>query len=294
MSGIPAALIHRTIAVNSVKLHVVESGEGDVVVLLHGFPEFCYSWRHQMRALADAGLRAVAPDLRGYSESDHPAKISSYRVNELVADIAALIAELRCGPVYLVGHDWGGLIAWRLAAINPELVRKLAILNAAHPAAYRRELSRNPIQWLKSYYVLLFQLPWLPEFLVRRRNFAAIERAWRRQPTRSDAFTDEDIAQYKVALTRSGLTGPINYYRAALRFSADLFASPQSVSVPTLVIWGEPDPFMSSSVNDWLPQWVPNLVVQKIAGASHWVQNDAPEEVNKMLIDFFSGGPLGS
>jgi pimeloyl-ACP methyl ester carboxylesterase len=282
--------LHRTIAANSVKLHVVESGQGDAVVLLHGFPEFWYSWRHQLRGLSDARFRAVAPDLRGYNDSDHPAKISSYRVNRLVADVAALIAELRCGPVYLVGHDWGGLIAWRLAAIHPELVRKLAILNAAHPAAYRRELSRNPVQWLKSYYVLLFQLPWLPEFLLRRGDFAALDRAWRRQPVHSGAFTDEDIAQYKLALRRSGLTGLLNYYRAAVRFSRDLFAPPQTIRVPTLVIWGERDPFMSSSVNDVLHQWVPNLAVHKISDASHWVQNDAPDEVNKMLVDFFRDG----
>src|SRR6187551_3049797 len=125
-----AGFLHRTIAVNSIKLHVAELGEGDIVVLLHGFPEFWYSWRRQMRALADSGFRAVAPDLRGFNESDCPAKISSYRANHLVADVAGLISELNCGPVYLVGHDWGGLIAWRLAATHPELVHKLAILNA--------------------------------------------------------------------------------------------------------------------------------------------------------------------
>jgi pimeloyl-ACP methyl ester carboxylesterase len=247
-----------------------------------------------MRALADAGFRAIAPDLRGFNESDRPAKISSYRINQLVADIVGLIAELNCGPVYLVGHDWGGLIAWRLAAMHPELVHKLAILNAAHPAAYRKELSRNPIQWFKSYYVLLFQIPWLPEFLIRRGNFAAIDHAWRRQPVHANAFTEEDITQYKLALTRSGLNGPINYYRAAMQFSRDLFGPPQTISVPTLVIWGERDPFMSSSVNDCLNQWVPNLVVHKIPDASHWVQNDAPERVNELLISFFRTGPTST
>lgn len=117
-----------------------------------------------------------------------------------------------------------------------------------------------------------------------------MDRTWRRQPVHSEAFTDEDIAQYKLALRKSGLTGPLNYYRAAMRFSRDLFAPPQTILVPTLVIWGERDPFMSSTVNDILHQWVPNLVVQKIPDASHWVQNDAPDQVSKMLIDFFQGG----
>jgi epoxide hydrolase 4 len=178
MCALTAEFLQRTVLVNGVQLHVAEAGQGRVVVLLHGFPEFWFSWRHQMRALAAAGFRAVAPDLRGYNESDRPAKISSYRLNTLVADVAGLVAQLNCGPVYLVGHDWAGIIAWRLAAMHPQLVQKMALLNAAHPAAYRRELRRNPVQWLRSSYVLLFQLPWLPEFLLSSRNFAAIRHAF--------------------------------------------------------------------------------------------------------------------
>jgi pimeloyl-ACP methyl ester carboxylesterase len=279
-------LIERTINTNGIRLHAVESGAGEVVLLLHGFPEFWYSWRHQIPTLAANGYRAVAPDLRGYNESDTPKGIQSYRTNTLVADIVGLIEQLNCGPVHLAGHDWGGLIAWRVAAMHPELIRKLVILNAANPMAFRRELARNPIQWLRSYYVLLFQLPWLPEYLVRARNFTALERAWSRQPVHSNAFSEVDIEKYKMAFRTSGLTGPINYYRAAFRYSADLFSAPQIVSVPTLIIWGERDPFMSSSVNEELEKWVPNVVVQKIPDSSHWVQNDVPGSVNKLLIEF--------
>jgi epoxide hydrolase 4 len=282
-------LVERTINTNGVRLHTVESGDGDPVMLLHGFPEFWYSWRHQIPALAGAGFRAVAPDLRGYNRSDVPKGVASYRVNTLVADIVGLIKQLSCRPVHLVGHDWGGLLAWRVAALHPELIRKLVVLNAAHPLAYRRELARNPMQWLRSYYVLVFQLPWLPEYLISGRDFAALDRAWQRQPVHPAAFSGEDIKKYKQAMRISGLTGPINYYRAAFRYSADLFSEPQTVTAPTMIIWGVKDPFMSSSVQNDLGRWIPNLVVKKFPDASHWVQNDLPEAVNEQLIDFLEG-----
>src|SRR5690606_22918766 len=122
------------------------------VLLLHGFPEFWYSWRRQLPALAQAGFRAAAPDLRGYNDSDRPKGVRRYRVAELVADVRGLVRQLGGGPAYVVGHDWGGVIAWRLAALNPELVHKLAVLNAPHPAAFREGLRRNPRQWLRSSY----------------------------------------------------------------------------------------------------------------------------------------------
>ena len=280
-------IYHRSLIANGLRFHIAEQGEGAPVILLHGFPEFWYSWRHQFAALAKAGFRAIAPDLRGYNDSEGSSRISGFRCNELVSDVVELMAAQNIGPAYIVGHDWGGLIAWRLAAKHPELVQKLAVLNAAHPAGYRRELMRNPMQWLRSYYVLLFQLPRLPEFLLRRRDFAALERAWRRQPVHPQAFTADDIAQYKAAFTKRGMTGPLNYYRAAMRYSRDLFDPPQTIQAPTLIVWGEQEPFMSSNVNDHLEQWVPNVRVETISEASHWVQNDAPEKVNRLLIDFF-------
>jgi pimeloyl-ACP methyl ester carboxylesterase len=286
----PAALnvATRTVVANGIGLNLVESGEGQPVLLLHGFPEFWYSWRHQLQALPNFGFRAIAPDLRGYNESDAPANVANYRVNTLVADVSALIEQLDLGPVHLVGHDWGGIIAWRLAACNPQLVRNLAVLNAAHPSAFRRELKRNPAQWIRSAYVLLFQLPWLPEKLLSAGDFRALERGWQKQPVRENAFTREDIERYKQAFRRVGLRAPLNYYRAAVRYSRDVFGPPQTVNVPTLVIWGLRDPFMSSSINDHLKRWVPNVQVRTIADASHWVQNDTPERVTELLVNFFS------
>src|SRR5262249_33835635 len=148
---------HRHALVGGLRLHYVEAGAGPPVLLLHGFPEFWYSWRHQLPALAGAGFRAWAPDLRGYNESEKPAGVRNYRVRLLVEDVAGLIRHTGAGRATVVGHDWGGVIAWRLAMDRPELVERLVILNAPHPGAFLREL-RNPAQWLRSAYVLFFQL----------------------------------------------------------------------------------------------------------------------------------------
>jgi pimeloyl-ACP methyl ester carboxylesterase len=260
-------------------------------VILHGFPEFWYSWRHQLPALADAGFRAVAPDLRGYNESSKPRGVRSYRVCVLVEDVARLVKSLGNEPACVVGHDWGGVIAWRLAATHPHLVRKLIILNAPHPARFARELKRNPIQWLRSSYALFFQLPWLPDAILRAGDFAIFERAWRRQPTRPEAFSDEDIARYKQALSRpGGLSGPLNYYRAAARWPGDLYGRPQTAAATTLVLWGERDPFLSMRLLNGLSEWVPKLRIERFPIASHWLQNDAPHEVNRALIEFCRNG----
>jgi pimeloyl-ACP methyl ester carboxylesterase len=272
------------------QLHVVESGKGEPVVLLHGFPEFSYCWRHQLPALSAAGFRAIAPDLRGYNLSDRPLGVRNYRANELVADIAALIRILPSEKAHVVGHDWGGVLAWRLAAQHPELVQKLVVLNAPHPAAYRRTLGRNPRQWLRSWYVLFFQLPWLPELLLRSRDFALLERTWKKDPVTPGTYSDADIAKYKEALGRPwALTAAINYYRAALRWPGDLYGQPQSVSASTLLIWGEHDRYLGLDLTKGLEVWIPDLRVERIPNASHWVQNDVPEVVNRLIVDFLAG-----
>ncbi len=284
-----AGCTHRRIQVGEVHLHCVEAGSGEPVLLLHGFPEFWYSWRHQLPALAEAGFRAVAPDLRGYHESDRPAGVSNYRVGKLVEDLAGLVRTLGQAPTLVVGHDWGGVLAFRFAALYPRLVRKLAVLNAPHPARFHEELRRNPGQCLRSWYTLFFQLPWLPELLLRAGDFAVLRRAWRRQPVHSSAFGEPDLAEYKRAFGGPGaFTGPLNYYRAAIRHTGDLYGPPQDVSAPTLLIWGERDPYLSIRLTERLDRWVPDLCVQRIADASHWVQNDVPDRVNGLLIRFFS------
>lgn len=279
---------HQHIDLTRIKLHAVSSGNGPLVLFLHGFPEFWYSWRHQLPAFAAAGYRALAVDLRGYNESEKPGEMPAYAAVEVVADIVQLLRHETASPACVVGHDWGGIIAWRLAALYPELVDKLVILNAPHPLVYARTLRTNFAQWLRSSYVGLFQIPGVAEAVLRAGNFWAIERGFRRASNPA-AFTAADIERYKQALTVPGaLTGGLNYYRAALWRPRSLFEQPQQVAAPTLVIWGERDPFLSVDLLRGLDRWAPRLRIERIKQASHWVQNEAPAEVNRLIIDFIS------
>jgi pimeloyl-ACP methyl ester carboxylesterase len=284
---------HREASVNGVRMHYVEAGSGPLVVLLHGFPEFWYSWRHQIPALMAAGFHVVAPDLRGYNLSDKPPGVPSYRLQVLLEDVAGLIRHAAADSAAVAGHDWGGVLAWHLPLSHPGLVDKLIILNAPHPAAYRREL-RSWKQLLRSWYVLLFQLPGVPEELIRFGDFDLIDRILRHGPVHEGAFTPEDVERYKQALARPGaLTAALNYYRAGLR---DLMhrdgrdSSP--ITVPTLLLWGERDPYLSPSLTESLGPWVLDLRVVRLPDASHWVQNDAPERINRLMIDFLQGRPV--
>jgi epoxide hydrolase 4 len=286
--AIPPGANSKHLAVDDdVTLHYVEQGQGPAVVLLHGFPEFWYSWRRQLSFLGGEGSRAIAPDLRGYNDSSCPAGVRNYRMAFLVQDIARLIKRLEVGPAVVIGHDWGGVIAWRLAALHPHLVRGLVILNAPHPFAFRRELRTNPVQWLRSWYAGFFQMPWLPEAVLRARGFAPIRHMLRVTAVSEDAFTEADLEAYAQAIGRPGrLTAALNYYRAALRYSADLHSGPSTVTTRTLVIWGERDPALSSHLADGLERWASNIDVVRIPDASHWVQHDAPGQVNELLRRF--------
>lgn len=284
---------HRYAVVKGLRLHYVEAGAGPLVVLLHGFPEFWYSWRQQIPALAAAGFRVIALDLRGYNESDKPAGVHHYRLELLVRDVVGIVRHAGVERAHIVGHDWGGAIAWQVAIEHPEVVDRLAILNAPHPAALEREL-RGPRQWLRSWYILFFQLPWLPEWLWQRGDQALIERVFRQEPVRPDAFTAEDIAHYKRAFAQPGaLTAAINYYRAALRQRRRMTRRLRPIPAPTLLIWGERDRYLGARLAEGLEPWVPNLCVVRLPEASHWVQNDAPERVNDLLVQWTSSGAAG-
>jgi pimeloyl-ACP methyl ester carboxylesterase len=282
---------HREAATNGVRLHYVEAGDGPLVVLLHGFPEFWYSWRHQIPALAAAGFRVIAPDLRGYNESDKPPGVDAYRTETLVDDVDALIRHAGAARAAVVGHDWGGVLAWLLPLWHPDVVERLAVLNAPHPAAYLRELRRGG-QLLRSWYVLFFQLPWLPERLIRAGDFALVRRMLRRGPARPGAFTPEDVERHVEALKRPGaLTAALNYYRAAVRGSGlrRVMRQVRPTTVPTLLVWGVRDPYLSPRLTQGLEAWVPDLRVERLAESSHWVQNEAPDRVNRALIRFLRG-----
>jgi pimeloyl-ACP methyl ester carboxylesterase len=280
---------HREGRVNGIRLHWVEQGEGPLVVLLLGFPEFWYAWRHQVPALAAAGFRTVAPDLRGYNLSDKPAGVAAYRIEALLDDLAGLIAHLGETRAHVVGHDWGGAFAWYAPLFHPEPLLSLTLLNAPHPLAFRRELKTNAAQRKKSSYVLFFQLPWLPERRIRAGDFALLEKMLRRDPASPGAFTDEDIRLYKEALARPGaLTAAVNYYRAALRFPPRVRGRMWPEGLRTLLVWGERDRYLGPGLLEGLDRWVPRLTVERIADASHWVQADAPARVNEILIRFLT------
>jgi epoxide hydrolase 4 len=273
-----------------VRLHYVEDGEGPLVVLLHGFPDFWYSWRFQIPALVAAGFRVVAPDMRGYNLSSRPVGVSSYAPARLAADVRDLIAERGGGsPALLTGHDWGAAVAWLTAIRHPEAVQRLAILNVPHPRQMTEALRRPGRQLLRSWYMFFFQLPWLPERLLAAGDWRGLRRPF--QDARPGAFTPADLELYKQAWSQPGAaTAMINYYRAALRRppggAAGRSLSP--VQAPTLVIWGERDRHLGAELAEPLARDVPRLDrVVRLPSASHWVQHDEPDRVSELLIEFF-------
>jgi pimeloyl-ACP methyl ester carboxylesterase len=273
---------HARVNVGEVSLHVVSEGAGAPVVLLHGFPEFWYSWRKQLPALAAAGFRAVAPDLRGYNESDRPLGVHNYTLDKLTADVANLCRSL-APRVSLVGHDWGGVIAWSVAHHHPELVDKLVVMNAPHPGRLLHVL-RSPRQLLRFWYAFFFQLPWLPENRIHSSWF--LPRALRGLSRNKAAFSDEDLARYREALHRDGAaTAAINYYRAVPRSWPRI---PGRVTAPTMVVWGERDSVLGTELLDGLDERVDKLRIELLP-ASHWVQHDEPERVNELLVEFLRG-----
>jgi len=270
------------------RLHYVEQGAGPLVVLLHGFPELWYSWRHQIPALAEAGFRVVAPDMRGYNLSDKPKGVRAYRTEAL--DIDALIRHLGHDRAHVVGHDWGAGVAWMVAMRHPERVERLGILNVPHPLRFLRGLTTLR-QLRKSLYIFYFQIPWLPERTFRAKGFANLRHILRNEPVRPGAFSDEDIERYVEAMSRPGaLTAAMSYYRALfrrnlLRVRREL----RRIDHPVLVIWGTQDRHLGAELAELDPSWVPDCRVTRIPDASHWVQVDRPERVNALLLEHLRG-----
>lgn len=273
---------------NGIRVHYVEAGSGPLVVLLHGFPEFWYSWRFQIPALAEAGYRVVAPDLRGYNETEKTVGVSSYRVEQLTADVAALVRHLGYERAHIVGHDWGGVVAWLMPVHYPEIVDRLVVMNGPHPGAFVRELQTFD-QLRRSWYILFFQLPWLPELLFTAFGLLSLDVLFKTEPRRG-AFDDEDIRRYKDAFRQPGaMHAAINWYRAAFRRGpGGLARQARGITAPTLLIWGERDRHLTSRLCDGLEPWVADLRVERL-DASHWVQADAPERVNTLLAEFLGG-----
>ena len=282
------ALEHYRVPTNGLYLHVVQCGptDGPLVILLHGFPEFWYAWRNQIEVLAAAGFRVWAPDQRGYNLSDKPGSVRDYAIDELGADIIGLIDAAGHETAAIVGHDWGAAVAWYLAAHQPSRVSRLVVLNVPHPRVLGRALLRKPGQLLRSWYIFFFQLPWLPEALLRRRSWRFARQSLR-STSRRGTFSDADLMLYEAAWALpSALRGMINWYRAAARFASRLGKTGR-VAVPVRIIWGEKDAFLKRELAQESLAYCDNGELTYLP-ATHWVQHEEPDKVNKLLIEFLS------
>lgn len=287
-------LRHEYRTVNGVQLHCVIAGSGPLVVLLHGFPECWYSWHNQLPALAQH-YTVVAPDMRGYNLSSKPAHIADYAIDRLVEDIVTLIDSFGVTQADVIGHDWGGMVAWMLALTRPEVVHTLSVLNIPHPRLMSQNLLTNAKQRRRSWYIAFFQLPLLPELAFKADNYALLDQMLRGIAVRPDSFSDDDLAVFKAALAQPGaVTATLNYYRALARPTSQraVAALDPVAHMPVQVIWGEQDVALGKELNDNLARYVPDLTLHFIPDASHWVQHDRPDLVNRYLLEFLEQHPV--
>ncbi len=295
------AIRHDYAQLDGVRLHYAECGSGneELVLLLHGFPEFWYSWRNQLSALGKR-YHAVAPDMRGYNLSDKPPRVEDYRIDLLVEDVIGLIHHLGASKAAVVGHDWGGAVAWAVAHKYPQHVSKLAVFQVPPAAAWRANMTFRQLR--RSWYMFFFQLPAVPEWSIRRNNFAGLERVFKDTVARKGSFSDGDIELYKEAMRQPGaLTASINYYRANVRRvmfrrrDENNAKRDGRIRVPTLFIFGEQDfaiiPETVRGVGNYVD--APYREV-RIPDSGHWVQNEAVDEVNSVLLDFLLKSRMSS
>jgi pimeloyl-ACP methyl ester carboxylesterase len=274
------------IQTNNIQLHYVSQGQGKLMLFLHGFPEFWYSWRHQIPEFSQQ-YKVVALDLRGYNESDKPTESEAYSMTELMKDIEGVIKGLGHDNCILVGHDWGGAIAWSFAYNYPNMVEKLIVLNLPHPAKFSQGLKTFQ-QLFKSWYVFFFQIPFLPEWLIQLNDYKIIETALAGMAIDKTAFSQADLEAYKDAAAKRGaLTAMINYYRST--FQEFLNQSNDDwiiLETPTLMIWGENDTALGKELTYGTEEFVRDLTIKYIPNCSHWVQQERPELVNQYIWEF--------
>lgn len=270
---------------NGLSFKVREEGEGERLALcLHGFPETSYSWRHQLPVLASLGYRAWAPDLRGYGDTrPRPTRTADMAVERHLDDVDALLDAAGVERVTLIGHDWGAIISWLYAMRRPERVERLVIMNVPHPAAFERNGRANPRQWLRSWYALFFQLPWLPERALTARRADAVARAFQ------GVLAEEDVEVYRRAMLQPGAAkAAVDIYRAFLRGGGMVRQRRLGwpvITAPTMVVWGVRDVALGEELLEGAEEWVADLRIEKL-DSSHWVQQDAVDEVNRLLEGF--------
>lgn len=289
MNSLDCEWQHHFVETNRIRLHYVTQGQGDLVILLHGFPEFWYSWRYQIPALARY-FKVVVPDLRGYNDSDKPA--GGYDLDTLSTDIRGLISSLGYVKAHIVGHDWGGMIAWRLAQKFPQVLNRLAVLNAPHPYRFWQELAGNLDQLRRSWYIFAFQIPALPEWLIQQNLKDFVKNFFRGQAVRQGVFTAEDTQIYEAALEKPGvISAAMKYYRSSLSPQSWLHhwgRSPEPVTVPTLILWSEEDSLLSQKLTEGMESLInAPFQLKFVPHCGHWMQQEVPQTVNRELLNFF-------
>jgi pimeloyl-ACP methyl ester carboxylesterase len=287
------------ITANGVHLHTVLAGDpyGTPIVFLHGFPDFWYGWHNQIPFFAQRGYRVIAPDQRGYNLSDKPKNIEDYRISILATDVKALIEALGYERVHLVGHDWGAAVAWWVATMYPERLITLNILNVPYPTVMMKQLQSGDLsQLLKSWYMFFFQIPGLPEALVSVDGYARMGDILKRT-SNPGSFSDEDIALYRQAWAQPGaMTASINWYRAMFRSASEArqvakqnaLDSGRKIQTPTLILWGEKDAFLGTSLARESLKVVENGELVFFPKSTHWIQHDEPDDVNQYLLEWIT------
>ena len=273
---------------NGIEFEVFEAGAGDrLALLLHGFPEHAVMWRHLVGPLTAAGHRVWAVNQRGYGATTRPLEKDAYSLEALTADVAGLIDAANPTSVSLIGHDWGGFIAWVVAIRKLHRIDALVALNIPHPLCFRRALEEQWRQKFKSAYAAFFQLPWLPDRLLSARRGALAERLMQFAADREGVFSKEEMEIYRANVSAPGAaTVMLNWYRAAGSDILEAEDLDSSVDAPTLVVWGLNDVALGESCLDGTDRYVRNLRIEKLPGVSHWTPEDAPERVNALILGF--------
>jgi pimeloyl-ACP methyl ester carboxylesterase len=276
---------------NGIRLHAVQAGpdDGSPVILLHGFPEFWYGWRGQIEPLAQAGFRVIAPDQRGYNLSDKPGGLAAYRLDVLAGDIVGLIDALGYKSATVVGHDWGGVVAWVIAVQHPEKLDRLVVLNAPYPPVFFRTLFRHPEQFVRSAYSYFFQIPGLPEAVLRNNDWELLVGGMQRT-SRPGAFSEEDFQYYREAWWRTNaMRSMLNWYRAFLRRPFFLPLTPQ-IEMPVLLLWGARDFALGRELAEASVSLCKRGSLIFFENATHWLQHEETAQVNEMILDFLKAG----
>ncbi|PSR52128.1 alpha/beta hydrolase [Adhaeribacter arboris] len=275
----------KTYTINNIGLQTYEAGTAGqpLILFLHGFPELGQAWYRQLYFFAGPGFHVVAPNQRGYNQSSKPSGVKAYTIQHLTTDIAGLIKQLTSGKVYLVGHDWGGAVAWAMALRYPELIEKLIILNMPHPAVMHEHLRDNPKQRHRSWYAGFFQLPILPELLCRAFNYRSLEKTLVNTAL-PNTFSPAQIALYKKAWRQPGaLTAMINWYRA---YRYEPITNPEPIVLPTLLVWGKKDVFLRTEMAQPSIEKCRHGQLKFIDEATHWLHHEKPDVVNQFILEF--------